>query len=202
MAVAMVDAVAVTKGERGREQVSSSVCFLCPTPSTKTLSVYSISLKIEGGREAHATTLTQTRRPRQNGVRERAATSGAAERDSGASARQEAEHGYRRGRIYLARASLPGRTRDTITGEVTEAAVASTDIVARTTKGMSLEMPWARKVSFFIDVFYYHDAILMPSSSRLFPPLPSNTAAAGGSGRCFVARWLRSLTWQRTRPWL
>ena len=56
------------------------------------------------------------------------------------------------------------------------------------------------RLAFFIVVFYCHDAILMPFPTRLFPPLPSNAAAAGGSGRCFVARWLRPLTWQRSRP--
>ena len=149
MAVAMVDAVAVTREERGREQVSSSICFLCPMPSTNTSSVYFISLKVRGSRGAQALTLTHTRRPRQDRVRERVATSRAAERNTGASARREAEQEYRRGCVSPARASLPRRARDAIAGEAAEAAVASTDIAALTTKGMSPEMPQVQKVSTF-----------------------------------------------------
>ena len=116
-------------------------------------------------------TLTQTRRLRQDGVRERAATSGAAERDAGASARREAEHGYKRGRVYPARASLPGRACNGIAGEVANAVVASTDYATRTTKGMTPAMQRSQKVSIFIDVFYYHNVILVPFSTR--PSLPS-----------------------------
>ena len=36
--------------------------------------------------------------------------------------------------------------------------------------------------------------------ARLFPPLPSNAAAAGALGRLSVARWLRPLMWPRPLP--
>ena len=39
----------------------------------------------------------------------------------------------------------------------------------------------------------------MPFPTRLFPPLPSNAAAAGGSGCWFVVRWLRPLAWPRAK---
>ena len=82
------------------------------------------------------------------------ASPAAAERDAGASARREAKHGYRHGRVYPARASLPGRARDAIAGEMTKAAVASTAVAARTTKGMLPGMPRAQQVSIFIVVLY------------------------------------------------
>ena len=56
--------------------------------------------------------------------------------------------------------------------EVDEAAVASTDVAARTTAGMSREMPRAWKVSVFFCVYFCHYAILTPFPARLFPLLP------------------------------
>ena len=67
-----------------------------------------------------------------------------------------------------------------------KAAVASTDVAALTTAGMSREMPRAWKVSiqyFLIVVFFCHDAIFALFPACLFSLPPSNEAAVGALGQ-------------------
>jgi hypothetical protein len=90
------------------------------------------------------------------------------------------------GRWFVARPSRPSPLRTSLRGRL---------------RGCRRRCRGRERLAFFIVVFYCHDAILVPFPNRLFPPLPSNAAAAGALGRWFVARWLRPLTWPRPRPW-
>ena len=179
MAVAMVDAVAVTRGERGREQVNSSACFLCPTPPTNTSSVYFISLKVGGGRGSQALTLTQTRRPQQDGYE-------SAPRPAGP--RRETRERARDGRPITATDTdvfpLPGPVcLDEITIR-SQRKRPRRPLPLRTSprrqlRGCRRRCHERERLALLIVCYMYHDAILMLFSTRLFPSLPSNAAAEG-----------------------
>ena len=143
----------INRDKRGTgERTGKFFClFSSPIPSTNTSSVYFISLKVGGGHGAQALALTQTCRPRQDGVQERPRPAGP---------QRETRERARDGRPNIATGAdvftLHGpdcldelTMRSQGKWPVAEAAVTSTDVAAWTTKGMSPEMPRARKVSIF-----------------------------------------------------